>query len=186
MGKESSPNFDEGVKNPRFNRWIRNHTTPEGYPPDFYPMTIKVPRDIAVLFFRRFESHPLVDKNTRAVVKPGDLIAHLMWAYANGFAVGDQANVFEPFYKGLYRERKKKERKPPKPPKIKNPDEKRGRKPKQRQVDLFGAPPNPPEAGETLLGAAQASDSQESPTSLLDENPNHNDGGASEGSSVEP
>lgn len=191
MAKESRSKHYQGIINPRFNRWVRKNTSPEGYPPDVYPMTVKVPLDIAVLFFRRFESHPLVDKSTNAEIKPGDLVAHLMWAYGNAFAIGDQANVFEPFYKGIIRERQRKGKGdgPPKKPKaLKDPDEKRGRKPK-RQLNLFTGPQAalaaqvPGDQVENLESAENGPDAAVEPKN---NGADLTQGGASEGSSLKP
>lgn len=179
----------EGIKNKRFNRHYRRVYEKTGIPPDYYPLTVKVPLDIAVLFFRRFESHPLVDKITNTEVRPNELVAHLMWAYANGFPITNNPNVFEPFFAGMYQERQRRTKKADGAPrKVKNPDEKRGRKPK-RQLDLFvgsqaaqgsSQPGNQAEATEEAESRPEA---QEGPQNQhADPTP----GGASEGSRLTP
>ncbi|HLP39898.1 MAG TPA: hypothetical protein VK465_00195 [Fibrobacteria bacterium] len=178
----------EGIKNKRFNRHYRRVYEKTGIPPDNYPLTVKVPLDIAVLFFRRFESHPLVDKITNTEVRPNELVAHLMWAYANGFPITNNPNVFEPFFAGMYQERQRRTKKEEGAlRKVKNPNEKRGRKPR-RQIDLFSAGVAPLEGDPppTMEGGQKQSQSLPEGSEQPQNSIEPTQGGASEGRSIEP
>jgi hypothetical protein len=123
----------EGIKSKRFNRYILKNTNESGYPPDFYRINLRVPMDTAVSFLKRFEQDSLLWAKGKPVVLE-EVICQLLFIWGKRFPTEAdllKGNIFEPYFKGMTHSKRKIKPKP-----LKDPTERRGRKPK-RQLDLF-------------------------------------------------
>ena len=136
-----------GIENKRFNRWIQKNLDNDGHPPETFKASVRIPLDVAVLFYRRYEAEPIMDVLKNHKVSTEELISHLMWTWANELSLETKGNVFDRFFPNLYRQlKKKKDVVAKRTLKIKNPNETRGRKrkPTEKQLDFLTEDPHTP------------------------------------------
>lgn len=153
----------DGIADTKYRRQIARHLKKTGKLPENIRFSFTVPLEITRDFLRRFESKRLKVRDTKRVITQGDTIAQLMWLWGtfNG-SIGLNGDIFNELWPGHTYEVGK--ARATKPSKVKNPAETRGRKPKNRQINLFNAQGTPLDGTTTsnpTQGKEEASETSE-------------------------
>jgi len=124
----------DGVKSRKFRNRVDPVFERTGEPPKRLRFTLEVSYEASRDFFAKYEQDNLCDKFTGNKIHLHDLMENLMWAYTRGLKIDFSENLFNQirpgwtFTKKARKQRTDKSGNPIK--KIKNPNEKRGRKPR--------------------------------------------------------
>ncbi len=120
------------IKDAGFLKQIERALAKNGEMPEEIRFSVSFPFDHALAFIKRYERERLMNGTSK--VKKSDLLAQMAWQWAHGIDIPAQdATALVP---GLWRIPKKRYKGPKRPPKLKNPEETRGRKPKAREKQL--------------------------------------------------
>jgi len=141
----------ENFKDKRFLRHLKKALRTTGTPPEFIPIPLKIPFEVYKAFLTRFEAVSIKTVGGESLRKE-DVLIQLAWLWGTKMA-GLDGNIFNAAVEWTKEvpKRHRAGRPPTRPPKPKNPDEKRGRPRKSReQTNLFQKGESKPKRKEHL------------------------------------